>query len=160
LLPQNEIQADVSKLDANQKKHYDLVLAKIPREDLYKNPITFNQKKIVIINFWATWCTPCLEELPSLNKLAKDFQEDIVVIGINSDYEESEIKIKKFLAQRGIAFPNFHDKDNKIADDFLIKSLPVTLIYVNGSIKELIKGTKDFQSQEFISQINDWLKLN
>ncbi len=153
----NNIQADISKLDANQKKHFDLVLSKLPRTDLDNKPIEFLNKKVIIVNFWATWCVPCLKELPSLNDLYNKYSSNVLVLGINADYDEQVSKIKKFLDKKLIKFPNYHDIESKVADQFLVSSIPVTIIYVNGSVVEIIKGRKDFQSQEFKDTLDNWL---
>ena len=71
--------------------------------DLQQAPYSLDhlRGKRILLNFWATWCPPCLEELPLLNQLAKD-RQDLHVIGIAIDEPEA---VSKFLADHEITFP-------------------------------------------------------
>lgn len=62
--------------------------------------------KIVILNFWATWCVPCREEMPMLVRIAKEYESrGVVVIGPSADAAETQGKIEPFLHEAGITFP-------------------------------------------------------
>lgn len=72
--------------------------------------VTLNQYrgKIVVLNFWATWCPPCIEETPSLNKLQKYIESrNAVVLGVSVD--EDPAAYEKFLKDQGVVFPTFRD---------------------------------------------------
>ena len=88
--------------------------------------------KLTIINFWATWCPPCIEELPSLNRLAIMFEEKgIDILAISMDRGD-EKKLSNFLKQKGgdkLKF--FQDKNWSAGKSLPIKGLPVTLIVKN-----------------------------
>src|SRR5467141_5197653 len=70
--------------------------------------------KIVILNFWATWCPPCVEESPALNRLQKYIESrDGVILGVAAD--EDPEAYEKFLREQGVIFPTYRDpatKDN------------------------------------------------
>jgi len=87
---------------------------------------------LTIINFWATWCPPCIEELPSLNRLAIMFEEKgIDILAISMDRGD-EKKLANFLKQKGgdkLKF--FQDKNWSAGKSLPIKGLPVTLIVKN-----------------------------
>ena len=87
---------------------------------------------LTIINFWATWCPPCIEELPSLNRLAIMFEEKgIDILAISMDRGD-EKKLSNFLKQKGgdkLKF--FQDKNWSAGKSLPIKGLPVTLIVKN-----------------------------
>lgn len=87
---------------------------------------------LTIINFWATWCPPCIEELPSLNRLAIMFEEKgIDILAISMDRGD-EKKLVNFLKQNGgnkLKF--FQDKNWSAGKSLPIKGLPVTLIVKN-----------------------------
>jgi thiol-disulfide isomerase/thioredoxin len=61
--------------------------------------------KVVVVNFWATWCAPCKEEMPMLVKLQKRYPERVAVIGISIDDESTRGAIPKFLKQQKVNFP-------------------------------------------------------
>jgi thiol-disulfide isomerase/thioredoxin len=88
--------------------------------------------KITILNFWATWCPPCIDELPSLNNLSKDLMaDDIDVLAVSMDRGSSS-KLIKFLEKNGgenLVF--FQDKNWSAGKNIPIKGLPVTLIVKN-----------------------------
>ena len=89
-------------------------------------------KNITILNFWATWCPPCIDELPSLNNLSKDLiADDIDVLAVSMD-RGNPSKLIKFLEKNGgknLVF--FHDKNWSAGKNIPIKGLPVTLIVKN-----------------------------
>jgi thiol-disulfide isomerase/thioredoxin len=92
--------------------------------------------RLTIINFWATWCPPCIEELPSLNRLAIMFEEKgIDILAISMD-KGDENKLTDFLKQKGgdkLKF--FQDKNWSAGKSLPIKGLPITLI-VNNNKKQ------------------------
>ncbi len=116
--------------------------------------------KVVILNFWASWCPPCLEETPSLNKL----QEAIapkggVVLGISVD--EDGDAYQKFLADNHVVFPTYRDASKKTATDYGTSMFPETyLIDREGRLARKIVGPQDWQSPEIMRSIGILLKQN
>ena len=110
--------------------------------------------KVVVINFWATWCGPCVEELPSLNNLAKHYKDELVVLAIS---DERADQIKNFL----MAFPDFHsnfilaNKSRKETQDmFGIKILPETyIVNKKGFLVERIVGPQEWDSKSWLQKI-------
>ena len=93
----------------------------------------FNQakNKVVIINFWATWCVPCIAEMPSLQKLYDTYGEDVVFLLVTSD---SEDKVKPFLKEHGFSIPIYNQVSNA-PKEFFTKTIPKSfLIDKKGSI--------------------------
>ena len=88
--------------------------------------------KITILNFWATWCPPCIDELPSLNNLSKDLTAyNLDVLAVSMD-RGNPLKLVKFLEKNGgknLIF--FQDKNWSAGKNIPIKGLPVTLIVKN-----------------------------
>jgi len=84
--------------------------------------------KTLLINFWATWCAPCREEMPVLQKLSDSLDpEGFAVIGISVD--EDRNLIREFLLQYEIRFPNYQDDKLRLASELLgIKTFPETFI--------------------------------
>ncbi len=121
-----------------------------------KNEVfTLNNFKsdLVIINFWATWCLPCREEMPSLSKLKlnKKFQEiDIIPINIGG---ESFIKSEKFYKEFNIKnLSIFNGEIKKLSKVFKLRGLPTTiLINKNGEEFARIIGSVDFEDKDFLN---------
>lgn len=93
----------------------------------FKNIVESSKGKILIVNFWATWCAPCVKEFPGLMNLRREFSEDdLTIVGISMDY--SMRPVENFVKLNKVNFPIFLD-DESIGSMLSIKSIPRTLIY-------------------------------
>ena len=110
--------------------------------DLNKKTINLDdyKGKKVILNFWATWCPPCVNEMPLLQEVYNNRKEEgIEVIGIN--YNEDYDRVKKFISDKGVTFTILIDSDLKVSMDYGVIGLPITFfIDREGKIKEKFKG--------------------
>jgi cytochrome c biogenesis protein CcmG, thiol:disulfide interchange protein DsbE len=111
--------------------------------------------KVVVLNFWGTWCPPCVEETPALNKLqAYLASRNGVVIGVAAD--EDEAAYEAFLREHGVIFPTFRDpktKDNisPIAESYGTVRVPETyIIDRDGKIARKIIGFQEWDSREML----------
>lgn len=82
--------------------------------------------QIIVLNFWATWCPPCREEMPELDSFAKKYDGKVTFYAIN--VEESVDKISAFLAQNKYSMPVLPDLKGEVAKTFRINSIPTTLV--------------------------------
>jgi thiol-disulfide isomerase/thioredoxin len=82
------------------------------------------QGKPVVLNFWATWCPPCKEEMPLLQRYSELYADKVVIIGVN--YGEDQEVVLKFLTAEKIAFPIALDGKGLISDQFFVRSYPTT----------------------------------
>jgi DsbE subfamily thiol:disulfide oxidoreductase len=83
--------------------------------------------KVVVLNFWATWCVPCRDEMPALeNVFQKHGSRGLVVVGI--DVQESADKVLAFLPEVGVSFPILLDSDTRLATRYRATGLPATFI--------------------------------
>lgn len=81
----------------------------------------------VVINFWASYCEPCREEAPMLERVWRDYQDrGVVFLGINTDDIESNARA--YMAQYGITYPNAPDQGGHIEDDYRITGIPETFV--------------------------------
>ena len=114
--------------------------------------------KLVVINFWATWCAPCREEMPSLDILQsnKNFQ-DLIVLPINVGKENKE-KAKKFFNDLQIKnLKLYYDDSVKLANAFSLIGLPTTIfIDKDGDEFARIIGSVDFGDQNFIKWLSNY----
>tara|TARA_B100001173_G_scaffold93787_1_gene81185 strand:+ start:677 stop:1201 length:525 start_codon:yes stop_codon:yes gene_type:complete len=109
--------------------------------------------KLIIVNFWATWCAPCKEEMPHLDKLKSKFQ-DIEILPINiadEDLKKSEIFFKELNINN---LEIFYGSSLGLAKEFKLRGIPTTiLIDKEGYEFARIIGFIDFENQSFL----DWL---
>ena len=79
--------------------------------------------RVVLIDFWATWCGPCNEELPHMRKIAKEFANDPFVM-ISVSWDSDEGKWKQFIEKNDMAWLQYRDADHSLSDEFGINSIP------------------------------------
>jgi peroxiredoxin len=96
--------------------------------------------KVVLVNFWATWCKPCTTEMPAMQTTYDKLRDKgFVVLAINE--LEDEAKVREHIKQHGHTFPVLMDRDNKVANQFGVFGLPVSVfIDEKGVVQEYIKG--------------------
>ena len=107
--------------------------------------------KILFVNFWATWCPPCREEMPSMQKLhARLKEKDFLMVAI--DLQESAAPVKKFLNEYELTFMTLLDSKGETGPLFGINSIPTTLIMdKNGMIIGVAMGPRDWASKKSIA---------
>lgn len=81
------------------------------------------QGKKVILNFWATWCPPCKEEMPAMEKFYQNAGDDVVILAVNID---PQFDVKGFADKMGITFPILLDKDDKVNSAYSVMTIPTT----------------------------------
>lgn len=115
---------------------------------------------VVIYNFWASWCIPCLEEMPSMIALKKKFSPDQVqIIAINTDEDDQLANIQKIMKKINMKdeFTIIPDKASKLVNDFKISAIPVTIIYHRGKVVHFSNGPMDFNSEEIQGKMKEWV---
>lgn len=141
--------------------HYESMFQKSVFKTTDGKELNLKKEKapIVILNFWASWCQPCLEEFPSLTKLQGKFKADQVkVVGINTDVEKQQKEIKKTVKKYELNFPIVADDKGDITANFMVDAIPVSIIYHKGKVIEVSNGSKDFYSEEVLEQFKTILK--
>jgi len=105
--------------------------------------------RFVVLNFWATWCPPCLEEMPSLEALQQRYRDkNLRVLAISSDEEGAEI-VNQFIVKLGTTFPILLDPDQQVSDRYGAGSLPVTFVLdPEGRVVAAAQGARDWNSPE------------
>ena len=133
-------------------------LEKINFKNINNEIINLNkfENSLIIINFWATWCVPCIEEMPSLNRLqANPVFNNLQIIPINVGRDNVE-KSKNFYKRLKINnLEIYFDKDVELADKFLLRGLPTT-VFINKKGEEFARviGFVNFDDENIIK----WLK--
>jgi thiol-disulfide isomerase/thioredoxin len=114
--------------------------------------------KVILINFWATWCEACIAEMPSIVKLRETYKDHgFEVLGVNLD-EEPEVVAPKLAKKLKIEFPIFKDPEGKLGDLFNIHAIPLTVILDSQRTILFIKdGEMDWNSEAVRTQIDRWV---
>jgi len=109
--------------------------------------------KVLVLNFWATWCPPCIQEMPSLNRFAQEMAPSgVVVLGVSVD--KNEQTYKRFLEQAGLAFETSRDPEADISADYGTFMWPETyIIDAKGKVVEKYIGDRDWTDPKIISSI-------
>jgi peroxiredoxin len=108
--------------------------------------------KAVLVNFWATWCEPCIAEMPSLQRLRDRFAPRLEVLGVN--HKEGPARIKAFVDKAGITFPIVRDTDGAVAKAWGARIFPSSyLLDSRGRIRKVLVGEADWTSPPLVSTI-------
>lgn len=118
--------------------------------------------KVVVLNFWATWCPPCIEETPELNQLQKYIaSRNGVVLGVAAD--EDPAVYEQFLHEHGVVFPTYRDpgtsnNHSPIAAEYGTSMYPETyIIGRNGKIERKIIGYQEWNSPQMLAYFDSIL---
>ena len=95
--------------------------------------------QFVVLNFWATWCVPCIKEMPEFQKAHQSLDPQARIIGIN--LAESKEKVAEYILDKGVSFPILLDEYGDVSQEYEVLHLPVTyFITPDGVIREKIFG--------------------
>jgi cytochrome c biogenesis protein CcmG/thiol:disulfide interchange protein DsbE len=132
----------------------------LPRLDGKNFSLTDVKGKLAIVNFWASWCNPCVQEFPSFIKLIQHFKGDVVLIAISND--ESRPDIDTFLKAMHVPKENIQilwDKDRTVANLYGVAQLPESfLIGKDGKLIRKIVGIDNWATADAIGYFQDILK--
>ena len=113
--------------------------------------------KMVLVNFWASWCRPCVDEIPSLHRLAAKFEEDAFAV-VTVNVGEDRARIARFLQQVPVELPLLMDYDASIAKDWMIYVYPSSyLVDHQGKIRYAYLGALEWDSTENLEIIQSLL---
>lgn len=105
--------------------------------------------KVVIVNFWASWCEPCIEEMPSMQRLREKLAgENFEILAVN--YQEGEPRIRAFLARAPVTFPIVRDTDGGVARAWKVRIFPSSFVLdPDGAVRYTLVGAVDWSEPEF-----------
>jgi peroxiredoxin len=146
-----QYRAAMARLEADDRKreHLDFTL-----KDLSGKTWTFSELrgKVVLVNFWATWCPPCRKEMPDLEALYERFgSKGLVVLGIS---DEEAAKVEPFIRERKVSFPVLLDPGRKVNDLFVVEGIPKSFVYDREG--KLVAQSIDMRTQkQFLEMLGE-----
>ena len=152
----NEV-TDIKNLIINKelKKYDDLTFLDVKNKQINLKTYKGN---LIILNFWATWCAPCREEMPSLDLLQADKKFDNLKIFPINVGQEDLIKSKNFFTELDIKnLEIFYDPTVKLAKKFSLRGIPTTIFFdKEGKEFARIIGSIDFYDKKFIEWLSNY----
>jgi peroxiredoxin len=128
--------------------------------DLGETPIDLEKYhgKVVLVHFWATFCAPCLEELPALESVWRRYRErGFVIVGIAADRGNGDV-VRKFAGAAGVTFPVLLDPEGIVRNRYEVVGLPMSyLIGRDGRFAGRILGSRDWQDPQAVDYIESLL---
>ncbi|MCJ8319399.1 MAG: TlpA family protein disulfide reductase [Colwellia sp.] len=116
------------------------------------------QGQIILLNFWASWCGPCRQEMPILQKLHEKYQElGVAVWGVNVEQENQAGR--DFLDDLNLSFPIFFDETNAISANYNVEAMPTTvLIDRDGKVRYVFRGFKKGYEKKYAKAIKQLIR--
>jgi peroxiredoxin len=141
----NPTNAKVGITEGNVPPDFELITL-----DGEKMSLSSLEGKKVILNFWATWCPPCREEMPDMQKIHDEYEGEVVVAAVNLTSSEKNIdSVKRFVDELGLTFPVLLDEDGKINKQFEVLSYPTSyIINEDGVITTKFAGAMTYEQME------------
>lgn len=125
--------------------------------DINGNRVSLSQfrGKVVLVNFWATWCPPCREEMPSMERLYRHYSEQgMVLLAINIE-ENGEQAVSQFLQGNDYTFPILLDTRAEVQNAYQVFRFPETFVVdQNGVIIDHVVGARNWMSGTLVKRIN------
>ena len=125
-------------------------------------PIRLSDYKghVVLLNFWATWCVPCLEEMPAMERLAEKMQGKRFKI-LAVDLQESQDKVRQFAKAANFTFPLVLDPAGEISLHYGVQTIPVSyIIDGTGTVFRRAKGGRAWDSADAVAFFSDLIKVS
>lgn len=155
----NGQELSASKIEKNKERFtiYENQFSKLTVKTTQGSKVKLSKlhEPIVIVNFWASWCRPCITEFKSLNKLIKKFEGKVFVLGINNDSENPLKAIKKIEKEYSLKFESVKDTEGDVASKFSITKIPSSIIYHKGKVIQFSGNEYDFMNDDFIKLIEN-----
>lgn len=117
--------------------------------------------KVILLNIWATWCLPCVEEMPSIEKLHQELQDEgLVILAVSIDEAGAEV-VRPFMQKHKLSFSALTDTAGATKSLYQLTGVPESFIIdKNGIVAEKVIGPRDWASTEIISYFRAIIQRN
>jgi len=110
----------------------------------------------VLIDFWSTWCKPCLHSLPAIEALHREFSPlGLAVVGVSIDGPRNHSKVRPFAARMGLTYPIVLDEDGSLQQRFQVRAVPtVVLVDTAGAVVHIAQGFRPGEEELLRARIH------
>ncbi len=115
-----------------------------------------HKDEVVLLNFWATWCPPCVGEMPELQKIEEAGMEGVKLIAV--DCMETKDEVDAFIKENGLTFDIAYDEDGAVEQKYPTAGIPYTLIIKDGVIRSIFMGAPQDPYSVYTSAIESCLE--
>jgi thiol-disulfide isomerase/thioredoxin len=114
--------------------------------------------EVVLLNFWASWCGPCREEMPLMDQIYKDYKDlGFTILAVNVDEDSADAD--RFLSSVPVSFPVVYDSQSKVSEMYKVDAMPTTiLIDRDGNKRFLHRGYKVGYEDEYEKQVKQLVR--
>lgn len=114
--------------------------------------------KVVMINFWASWCAPCRKEMPLLDDLYDRYKDaGFTLFGVN--VEQNPEAAKEFLENVGVSFPILYDPESNVSRTYQVSAMPTTvMVDRDGKVRYVNRGYKEGDEEKYRKQIRELIR--
>ena len=132
---------------------------RLPRLDGGVGALDEHRERLVVVNFWATWCEPCTAEMPTLEALWRRYRErGLVVLGVSVDRGAPRILLEPYVARLGLSFPILLDADMAASRAWRVHGLPATFVVrPGGEAVGMAHGAREWDSAEMRALLERFL---
>lgn len=129
--------------------------------DLTGNVMSLSQLrgKVVLLNFWATWCGPCRVEMPAMEQLYRTLpRKEFEILAVSTDPQGTAVT-RPFQREMGLTFPILHDSEYRVGLTYGARTIPITfMVDRRGIVRQKIFGARDWDSPEARDLIHELMK--
>lgn len=156
---QNQVEDKQSEEEVQQDEDHKIKALDFKLYDQYGNEhiLSEYEGKTIFLNFWATWCPPCKQEMPYIEEIYKEYglnKEDVVILGVampDLGQEGSQESIEQFLAEHNYTFPVVFDSAANMLYQYGINAFPTTFIIdKEGYISQYVPGAMDKNTMKYL----------
>lgn len=147
---QPKIEKEIVIKDNSNNLNFEMI-------DLNGNVVSLSdlKGKVVFLNFWATWCPPCIAEMPSIQQLHDKFKNDDEVLILTLEVDGKQEKIQKFINRKKLTVP-VYIPNSSIPTELFEGTLPTTIIFdKQGNIAHTTLGMADYSGQDIVDFLNE-----
>jgi len=132
---------------------------RLPRLDGGMTTLEEHRERLVVLNFWATWCEPCTAEMPTLEALWRQYRRrGLVVLGVSVDRGAPRVLLEPYVARLGLSFPILLDADLSASRAWRVNGLPATfVVQPGGEAVGMALGAREWNSAEMRGLLERYL---
>lgn len=144
--------AHAAPLEEAAREGYRAPRFQLPDLEGTRHSLQQYRGQVVLLNFWASWCAPCITEMPDLQAVHESFDGlPFSVVAISEDGRIDEAQ--RFVEGKDFTFPILHDTGQDVSKDYMVRGLPATfLLDTEGVVIRRISGPRDWTSDEWMAQ--------